>query len=92
MVKDSSLSEEVEIAVAKLSVNSSRERGDVMFVGSIKKFSTMQFCSWSETTLYRPRDLISLGRGRGAWKGFNEIMTSNERNWVITRVSLIFRS
>ena len=46
---------EVEIAVAKLTVDSSRERGDIMSVGS---------------TLCRRRDLIILGGGQGLGRGW----------------------
>ena len=53
MVKGASLSKEFAISVTKLTVDSSRERVDVMFVGSIIKFSAMQCCSWSGSTLCR---------------------------------------
>ena len=43
--KGATLSKEVENAVAKVTVDSSSERGDVMFEGSIVKFSAMQCCT-----------------------------------------------
>ena len=73
MIISACLSKEVEVAVAKLTVDSTKERGDIMSVGSIVKFSAMQRCTWSGSTLCRRRDLITLGGGRGAWK---EILSS----------------
>ena len=63
--------------MANWTVDSSRESGDVMFVGSIVKFSAVQCCSWSGSTLCRRRNLITLGGGRGAWKG----ITSSIKSW-----------
>ena len=69
MVKAASLSKDVEIAVAKLTVDSLREMGDFMFVESIVKFSAMKCFSCSGSTLCRRRDCITLGEGEVLGRG-----------------------